>query len=132
MQTRLRSLQRILAVQEDLKRLAEWKLALLHRKEIDLQKDQERLVAFLDENHSFSPSYAKMLAGRLRTLSVQRETTAAERKQQTERVLEQARRVGQAERMIDTTTELLRRADERKDLADTIEAAVNRKPASLR
>lgn len=132
MQTRLRSLQRILAVQEDLKRLAEWKLTLLQRKEIDLQKDQERLVLYLDENHSFSTSYAKMITGRLQTLAAQKQATVTERLQQTERVLDQTRRVGQVERMIDTAAETQRRVEERKELADTIEAAVNRKQASPR
>jgi RecA/RadA recombinase len=132
MRTRMQSLKRILAVQKDLLRLAEWKLALLQRKESDLQKDQERIVAYLDENHSFTPAYAKMIASRLRTLAVQRQETATERQQQAERVLEQARRVGQAERMVDAAAETLRRVEERKELADTIEAAVNRKQASPR
>ncbi len=132
MQTRLRSLQRILAVQKDLQRLAEWKLALLQRKETDLQKDQERLVTYLDENHSFTVDYAKMIAGRLHSLGVQRQQAAAERQQQTERVLDQTRRVGQAARMVNSMAEILRRVEERKELTDTIEAAVNRSQASLR
>jgi hypothetical protein len=132
MQTRLRSLQRILAVQEDLKRLAEWKLAILQHKETGLQKDQERLVLYLDENHSFSTSYAKTISARLQALAAQKHATAAERVQQTERVLDQTRRVGQVERMIDTAAGALRRDEERKELADTIEAAVNRKQASPR
>lgn len=131
MQRRLQSLQRIFSVQKDLQRLAEWKLAVLQRKETELQKEQERLVVYMDENHSFTPAYAKMIAGRLRSLAVQRQETAVERQKQAERVIEQSRRVGQAERMVDATAETLRRIDERKDLVETIEAAVNRKQASL-
>jgi hypothetical protein len=131
MQARLKSLRRILAVQKDLQRLAEWKLATLQRKEADLQKDQERLVTYLDEDHSFTPTYAKTIADRLRTLAVERQRAAVEKQIQAERVLDQTRRLGQTERRVDTAAALLRRIEERQDLAEVIEAQVNRKQASL-
>jgi hypothetical protein len=132
MQSRLKSLRRIFAVQKDLQRLAEWKLALLQRKEVDLQQDQERLVAYLDEDHTFTPTYARTIAARLQGLAAERQRTAAEKQQQTERVLEQVRRVGQAKRRVEATAEVVRRDEERKELGETIEAEVNRKLASLR
>jgi hypothetical protein len=131
MQARLKSLRRILAVQKDLQRLAEWKLATLQRKEADLQKDQERLVTYLDEDHSFTPTYAKTIADRLRTLGAERQRAAVEKQIQAERVLDQTRRLGQTERRVDTAAALLRRIEERQDLAEVIEAQVNRKQASL-
>jgi RecA/RadA recombinase len=132
MQARLKTLQRILAVQKDLQRLAEWKLALLQHKESDLQKDQERLVTYLDENHTFTPTYAKTIAAKLHSLAAEKQRTVAEKQLQAERMLEQARRVGQAERRVEATTDIMRRAEERRELADTIEAEVNRKLASPR
>jgi hypothetical protein len=131
MQARLKSLRRILAVQKDLQRLAEWKLATLQRKEADLQKDQERLVTYLDEDHSFTPTYAKTIADRLRALAADRQRAAVEKQIQAERVLDQTRRLGQTERRVDTAAALLRRIEERQDLAEVIEAQVNRKQASL-
>jgi hypothetical protein len=131
MQARLKSLRRILAVQKDLQRLAEWKLATLQRKEADLQKDQERLVTYLDEDHSFTPAYAKTISDRLRTLAGERQRAAVEKQIQAERVLDQTRRLGQTERRVDTAAALLRRIEERQDLAEVIEAQVNRKQASL-
>jgi hypothetical protein len=131
MQARLKSLRRILAVQKDLQRLAEWKLATLQRREADLQKDQERLVTYLDEDHSFTPTYAKTIADRLRTLGAERQRAAVEKQIQAERVLDQTRRLGQTERRVDTAAALLRRIEERQDLAEVIEAQVNRKQASL-
>ena len=132
MQSRIKSLRRILAVQKDLQKLAEWKLAQLQRKELDLQKDQERLVTYLDEDHAFTPTYAKTIAARLHSLAAERQKTVIEKQLQTERVLEQVRRVGQAERRVEATAEILRRTEERRELAETIEAEVNRKLASLR
>jgi hypothetical protein len=131
MQKRLKSLRRILTVQKDLQRLAEWKLAALQRKEAELQKDQERLVTYLDEDHSFTPAYAKTIVERLRTLAAERQKAAVEKQNQAERVLEQARRLGQTERRVDATAELLRRLEERQDLVEVIEAQVSRKQASL-
>jgi hypothetical protein len=132
MQSRLKSLRRILAVQKDLQHLAEWKLALLQRKELELQQDQERLVTYLDEEHTFTSTYAKTIAARLQNLAAEKQRTVMEKQQQTERVLEQVRRVGQAKRRVEATAEVLRRNEERKELAETIEAEVNRKLASLR
>lgn len=132
MQSRIKSLRRILAVQKDLQKLAEWRLAQLQRKELDLQKDEERLVTYLDEDHAFTPTYAKTIAARLHSLAAEKQKTVVEKQLQTERVLEQVRRVGQAERRVEATAEILRRAEERRELAETIEAEVNRKLASLR
>lgn len=131
MQKRLRSLQRILAVQKDLQRLAELKLAQLQRRELDLQQDQERLVSYLDEDHVFTPAYAKMIAGRLQTLAGQRQRAAADKQQQSERTLEHARKVGRAERRVGEIGELLRRVEERKELEAAIEAEMKLKQASL-
>jgi hypothetical protein len=132
MQKRLRTLHHILAVQKDLQRLAELRLALLQRKETELQKDQERLVTYLDEDHSYTGNYAKMIATRLQSLAVQKQRTVVEKQQQAERAIEYLRRVGQAQRSVDAATEILRRIEERKELDATIEAELNRKQASLR
>jgi hypothetical protein len=131
MQTRVKSLRRILAVQRDMQRLAEWKLAVLQGKEADLQKDQERLVTYLDENHSFTPAYARNIAERLRLLAAARQKVAAEKQLQAEHLLEQTRRLGQTERRVEAAVEVLRRLDERKELTEVIEAQVNRKQASF-
>jgi hypothetical protein len=131
MQTRIKSLRRILAVRQDMQRLAEWKLSVLQGKETELQKDQERLFAYLDENHSFTPAYARTIAEKLRVLAATRQRVAAERQIQAEHLLEQTRRLGQSERRVETAVELLRRLDERKELADVIEVQVNRKQASF-
>lgn len=132
MQKRLRSLQRILVAQKDLQRIAEWKLANLQRREVDLQKDQERLVSYLDEQHAFTPSYAKTIIGRLQALATLKQATIAEKQRQAERLLTETRRVGQMERRVDAAAEILRRVQARKDLEEIVEAEVMRKPASFR
>ena len=132
MQARLRSLRRILSVQKDLLRLAELKLGQLQRKEMELQEDQERLVTYLDEEHSFTPTYARTIATRLQTLATQKQRTSVEKQQQAERALEQVRRVGHAERRVEAMVEIMRRIEERRELDEIIEAEMNRKRASLR
>jgi hypothetical protein len=131
MQQRLSSLRRILAVQRDLRCIAELKLATLKRQHQAAQKNEERLVSYLDEDHVFTPAYMKTITDKLRAVGRAKRRIEQEREEQAQRLLECVRRMHQTERILDAVSAQWRRVEERRELDATIEAETNRKRASF-
>ncbi|HLH10389.1 MAG TPA: hypothetical protein VKV77_00760 [Methylovirgula sp.] len=128
---RLDSLRRILAVQRDLRRIAELRLAALNTQLQTVQANEERLVSYLDEDHVFTPAYTKTITDRLRALGRARKRFEQERDEEAERLLQSMRRVHQTERLLEEVAEDWRRLKERRELDEAIEAETNRRRASL-
>ena len=84
MKERLRSINRVLAFQKQLGRLAEWKLAALQQQESELDRQQRDLVRFLDEDSAFSGLFATTLMKRLRGVAEAKVRVAGERVAQEE------------------------------------------------
>lgn len=131
MQQRLLSLSRILAVQRDIRRIAELKLASLKRQYKAAQADEERLVSYLDEDHVLTPDYAKTITDKLRAIGKAKRQLEQERDEGTQALLECVRRARQTERVLDEVAEQCRRIEERRELDAAIEAETNRKRASF-
>src|SRR5579883_152044 len=128
---RLDSLRRILAVQRDLRRIAELRLAALNTQLQTVQANEERLVSYLDEDHVFTPAYTRTITDRLRALGRARKRFEQERDEEAERLLQSMRRVHQTERLLEEVAEDWRRLKERRELDEAIEAETNRRRASL-
>jgi hypothetical protein len=131
MKSRLRSLERILDVQKKLHRLAEWKLADLQNQEAALRRRQQDLVRFLDGDGALPGAFATIVLRHLRTLAESNERVASEKNAQIARVLVELQRVGSAERAVDHLEKDLRRAEDKRELAEMIEAMIHRGDASL-
>jgi len=123
---RLRKIRRIQRVQEDLHRLAEWRLSVLAREERVLAERQEALIASLNEDDVLHGLFVEAMARRLKTLAGEAERLRAAQEVQTERVLDEARRLKRAERMGDRAAADHRRGSEKRDLAALIEALAAR------
>lgn len=132
MQQRLKSLQRLHSVQKDMHRLAEWRFARLERQLHLLGEEQKRLLSYLDEDSLLSLAYSKQILERLRALEAAKVRFTRDRDAQRAAMLEDARRMGQVENAVEAATEDCRRADEKRGLAEVIEAALNRADASSR
>ena len=61
-------LQRLLSVQKDMHRLAEWRFATLERQLAAMREEQKRLVSYLDDDRLFTLAYTGTIVERLRTL----------------------------------------------------------------
>lgn len=123
---RLRKIRRIQRVQEDLHRLAEWRLAVLAREERALAERQEALIASLNEDDVLHGLFVEAMARRLKSLAGEAERLRAAQEAQTERVLDEARRLKRAERMGDRAAADHRRGAEKRDLQALIEAMASR------
>lgn len=132
MNERLCRARRILSVQVQIERLAQWRL--IDRKSLVLALEDRRkdLLQLLQGESSFNPVFAAAAMRRLQTAAEELAKAMAEMDAQTARYLEERRLSLRAER----TFEALRRDAERQEaahnLAEAIELAAlrKRKPAA--
>lgn len=132
MRQRLKSLQRLLSVQKDMHRLAEWRFAALERQLNALRAEQKRLISYLDDERLFTLAYTKTIVERLRALAEAKERLTRERDEQSRILLQGARRMGQVAHAAEAVAEHCRRDEERRELDAAIDAALNRPDASFR
>ncbi len=132
MANRLRAVQRILAVQTKLHRLAEWKLAELGSKQDALQQRQQDLLRFLDEEGSYTALFGVSLMRRLKNVGEEKVRVAAEKQEQADRTLDESRRAGRVKRMAGDLEDAARQQEERDALRDILEQLNHRRNASLR
>jgi hypothetical protein len=130
MTARLKSAQRIVQVQRDLQRVAEWRHAEIERRVHALEETRRDLVRFLSDEHAFAGLLASNLARRLRSLASEIGEARAALAAQAETVLNEARRAKRAERVAESLQRDARRLAEQQELMVTIEGAVARPPAS--
>jgi hypothetical protein len=123
MSARLKSMRRIVEVQRDLRRAAEWRRAELERRLAALQEGERELVRFLSGENAFSGLFAASLAGRLRSLAAEIEEAKRALAAQAEVVLREAGREKRAERLAATLRREERRGEERNELAAAVEDA---------
>jgi len=132
MADRLAKVRRIQAVQAELHRLAEWRLAGLARKQQELAEEQTVLIETLNDEDQLHGLFVGAMARRLRTLAGETERVKVAHEAQTDRVLDEARRLKQAERMVDRVSVDHRRETEKRDLQALVEALLaRRRDASL-
>ncbi len=132
MKDRLRSMQRILNVQTQLHRLAQWKLAEAERRDDALRERQRDLLRFLDEEQSYTALLSTTLMRRLRSVGEERAVAAVAKQEQTEKVIEELRRSGRMQNMVEQLEDEARQSAEREELRDGLEQLTNRRHASPR
>jgi len=126
MRQRLKSLQRLLSVQKDIHRLAEWRFAAIESRLAVLREEEKRLLSYLDDERFFTIAYTKTIVEKLRALAEAKERFLREREAQTKVLMEGARRMGQVTHAAEAVARECRRAEERRELDAAIEATLNR------
>jgi hypothetical protein len=132
MTDRFRAVKRVLAVQTQMHRLAQWKLAELERLEDTLRDNQERLLRFLDEEQSYTALFGDTVMRRLRNIGEQKAQVTVAKTEQADRTLEESKRTGRMQRMADDLSEEARRELDRLELREILERINHRRNASLR
>jgi hypothetical protein len=116
-----RKVHRILAVQRQLYRIEEWKLADLRRRLEDLEAGERGLIGALNEDDALQGLFLDALARRLRVLAEEAAGLGEEAEARTARLLEHAARRLCAERLAETADRRARQAAGKRELADIIE-----------
>lgn len=123
MSTRLRRARRILAVQTQLDRLAEWRLIDLQSQAATLEDREQALVHFMQEESAFSGIFPATMMRRLQTLVELRAAAVTGQEAQRARHLEERGRLRRAERIVETLEGDAQRSAALGELAEAVEAA---------
>ncbi len=129
---RLRAMQRVLKVQTQLHRLAQWKLTGLERQEDALRDRQEHLLRFLDEEGSYTALFSKTLMRQLHNVGEEKAKVLVAREEQAGQTLEESRRLGRMQNMVDDLRDVAHAEENRDDLRDILELLNHRRNASSR
>jgi CRP-like cAMP-binding protein len=121
MSAHTRKVHRMLAVQQQLHRIEEWRLAELRARLDELAADQKELIAALNEDDALQGLFIDSMARRLQSLSEAASATGKDTQLQAVRLLEQAGRLICAERLAKAADLQELRSNEKRDLAEAIE-----------
>jgi hypothetical protein len=131
MNRRLRKIERLLALQEQLHRLAEWKLAALDRKQAELASDQASLIGALNRDDPLHGVFIEAMARRLNALAREADRVNRARAAASRRLAEEGLTLKRAERM---TVRARRQYEEilgKRGFADLIDRLAKPDDASL-
>lgn len=120
MKQRLRKASRIVAVQEQMHRQAEWRMADISRAKADLERLRSELIDTLNED-LFGPLLVEVVARRLKATAAEAERLSQEQKRQEEKVREEALRLKRAERMHEDVSRAYDRHQEQIMVAGILE-----------
>jgi uncharacterized coiled-coil protein SlyX len=128
---RARKSRRILAAQQQLHRIEQWRMAQLQGRLAELEAAQVELIGALNDTNALHGLFIDTMARRLGSLAEEADRVAREKDAQSIELAEHAVRVRLADRLAQTIALEGAREEERKQLLDIVEQFINRKSASL-
>ncbi|MGQ7792553.1 hypothetical protein ACUN0C_09110 [Faunimonas sp. B44] len=131
MADRLESLERIVGLQRQLHRMAEWRLAELERRRAENDEAQRVLVEALGGDAALHGLFVAPMASRLRSLAVEGERIGRDVDRCRAELLDVSRRLKQAERVAAALAVESLRKSEAEQLREVIEQCLSAGPASL-
>lgn len=131
MKDRVDRVGRILALQRQLHRIEEWRLADVQRRIAALEVAQQELINALNEDDALHGLFIDTLARHLRALSEEAGQLMVEKELQSHRLIEHTSRLKAVERLFAQVDEALARATDRKALDQLIDSLVSRRAASF-
>jgi hypothetical protein len=130
MKQRHKSLEKILALQEQLHRLSTWKLASLEQQRVNLEEAQKETIEAIDRDVTMNGVLVAGATRHLRGIDRKIEAVKAQHVVQSRVALEQGARTKLAERLVGSVEAKVRKQQERSDLGDLIERSVAKRGAS--
>ena len=131
MNDRLRKARRMLAIQAELDRFADWTLIDLERRRTDVEDRRAKLIGFLEAESAVGGIFAGAMLRRLESIEKSCAALRAERDAQAEKRVAERARLRAAEAVFEAIRTGELRREERLRLFETIEASLNRfEPAS--
>jgi len=119
---RIKKLNRVLKVQEQLRQQAELKLATVRREISELKATQEALIQTMNEHETLHGLFIDVTAKRIQALAGQTAQKEVTKAAQEKAAFEAAMQVKRTEKALSGLEDAKRRDDEKKDLISIIEA----------
>jgi hypothetical protein len=123
--------ERILAAEEQLHRIEQWKMSDLERRLADLEAMQVELISALNDTNALHGLFIDTTARRLSSIAEEAERVGREKAVQALKLKEHATRVKVCERLALERAQDFEREKEGKELLDVVEQFVGRKGTSL-
>ena len=131
MDKRLDKAIRLLSVQEQLHKMAEWKSAALQRQAAELQRAQATLIQTLNDDDTLHGLFVDARSRRLQALAGEEAQVKEAQEAQAKVVFDKAMQVKRTERMVTSLTAEHRRAQEKKDYLLLLDRLMSKSGASL-
>lgn len=132
---RTTKLNRIVAVQRQMRQLAEWQLMELQREEDDLQKRHEELIQQLNGSEPLYCLFVEAMARRVTAITKEAAVVRKAKERQADYLQSETRRLKQAERMSEIAMVEERRQEEARlfdqlmsDLGSVLTSGAKRRP----
>ena len=122
MDKRAKRMERLSAVQKQLHRIEEWKLAEIERRLFRIEESRDDLLAALDRDEGLWSLYCETCTRRLAALAREGDEAAREQNAQRALLIDQALRLKTVEKLCRGLSEVERGAEERAVLLDLLEA----------
>lgn len=122
---------RILAAEQQLHRIEQWKQAELERRLAELEATQVELIGALNDTNALHGLFIDATARRLSSIAEEAERVGREKEAQALKLKEHATRVKVCERLALEHEQEFAREKEGKELLDIVEQFVGRKRTSL-
>lgn len=131
MKDRLKKIERVVEVQHQLKRLTEWKLALIRRDQEGLRKAQEQLIGRLNDTSALHGLFVGSMARSLSRLSQEEEVLRESEKALQDKMVDDSMRLKRTERLAQNMAREADAIDEKESLERIIESRTAGKNDSL-
>ncbi|MDR6869128.1 hypothetical protein J2Y55_000121 [Bosea sp. BE125] len=128
---RLKSIERILAIQSRIRSLAEWRQKAIERKATETKGEAQALLASLNGDGLVDGLFADMTAKRLHRVSLSLWELQAAAAEQAKRVVAETGREKQTARLADHVRRIKLRADQDDVLVEIIDSIEGKRAASL-
>lgn len=128
---RLKSIERMLAIQSRIRSLAEWRQKAIERKAAEAKDESRALLASLNGDGLVDGLFADMTAKRLHRVSLSLWELEAAAAEQAKRVVVETGREKQTARLADHVRRIKLRADQDDVLVEIIDGIEGKRAASL-
>ncbi len=131
MRNRLKKVERVLAVQEQLHRLAQWKMAALDREKAENASGQAGLLSALNDDSQLQGLFIEAMTRRLKALARDAERLERARRVVEAQLSEQALQLKRTERMTDRVRREDQLGRDKRLFQDLLETLAKARDASL-
>jgi hypothetical protein len=128
---RLKKIERMLALQEKVHRLHEWRLAALDHRKAEIAESRMKLFEALNRDHPLHSLFVDAMARRLNTLARENDKLSIQRENQHRRLLDEGLRMKRIERMTGRFRREPLEQLRRRGFGDLLESLGKQKDASL-
>ena len=128
---RIKSIERMLAIQSRIRDLAEWRQKAIEQKASTARDESRALVEAMNSGSLVDALFADMTAKRLHRVTVSIGELDAAAAEQAKRVMAETGREKRTERLVDRLRKVKLRVDQDKALVEIMDGAEARRAASL-